>query len=104
MGKVGLIYTTVANEEDAENIAKSAIHEKLATCVNIVPQAKSIYLWEGEVKKSAECLMLFKTSSQKMNLLNHWLRTNHPYIIPALLSGEIEGSFEFCKYVNANTV
>ena len=104
MNKIALLYTTISSLEDAENLAEKAVTEKYAACVSIIPQALSIYIWEGKVEKSAECLLLFKTDSTRINDLQKWLKELHPYVLPAVLKGNIESSSEFYHYIHDCTV
>lgn len=102
MKKIALAYTTAASINDAEKLASEAIEKKLAACVNIIPQAISIYTWEGAIQKSSECLLLFKTSIENLAALTSWLKENHPYTTPALLTGAMDSSAEFFQYLQTS--
>lgn len=99
MNKIALAYTTTASIDDAEKLASDAVAKKLAACVNIIPQAISIYAWEGAIQKSAECILLFKTNIKNISTLTSWLKENHPYTTPALLADTIDSSPEFFDYI-----
>lgn len=101
--KIIIIYTTVASLPEAEKIAEQVITDKLAACVNVVPNALSMYEWQGKFTKTAECLMILKTSISKGNLLYKWLLNNHPYQVPAILKTKVDASKEFNKYVTTQT-
>lgn len=99
MKKNALVYTTTASLSDAEKLASDAVTKKLAACVNIIPQAISIYAWEGAVQKASECLLLFKTTIENTTALTSWLQENHPYTTPTLLTNTIDCSAEFFDYL-----
>lgn len=101
--KIVIIYTTVSSLQQAEKIAEQVIITKLAACANIVPQAISIYEWQGKLEKSTECLIILKTSIIKAKLLYKWLLKNHPYDVPAILKITAETSKDFNNYVIAQT-
>ena len=42
-------------------IAKALVEAKLAGCVNIIKNIRSIYSWEGKVEDEPEVLMIVKT-------------------------------------------
>ena len=88
MNDIALLYTTVSSLEVAQKLAQKAVLEKQAVCVNIVPQALSIYMWEEKVAQSSECLLLFKTDITRLETLQSWLNNEHPYVLPAIIKGQ----------------
>lgn len=100
---ISIVYTTAALQANAEKLAENAVSAKYAACVNIIPSAISIYEWEGKIEKTQECLLIFKTAADKMPLLIQWLKQNHPYSLPAILSAEINTTKEFLDYVGKTT-
>ena len=53
-----IIYTPINTMHTAENLAELALKKGLAICVNIIRQAVAMYMWEGEIKKTQECLLI----------------------------------------------
>lgn len=98
-----IIYTTLNNLETAETLATQAVQEKLSACVNIIPKVTSIYTWENKIEKSAECILLFKTSLNNKNKLMTWLEKNHPYETPAIIVFNSDASLNFYKFIEENT-
>ncbi len=60
MGNI-VVYITASKEEEAEKIARTLVEEKLAGCVNIIKNIRSIYSWEGKIEDDPEILMIAKT-------------------------------------------
>ena len=56
-----IILTTVSSKKEAELIGSKLIDKELAACVNIIPNIKSIYYWEGKINKDSEYLLIIKT-------------------------------------------
>ena len=77
MLSIAFLYTTVNDKKLAEQLAEDAVREKRAACVNIIPGAVSVYAWEGNIEKSAECLLLFKTTTDNLKALESWIKTKH---------------------------
>ncbi|NIQ96064.1 MAG: divalent-cation tolerance protein CutA, partial [Desulfuromonadales bacterium] len=50
-----------------------------AACVNILPEVRSIYRWQGAVQNDTEALMVIKTTRQSYPELEGWLQEHHPY-------------------------
>lgn len=81
-----VVYVTVPNELEAKSLAKGAIEEKLAACVNIVPGITSVYLWEGKVCEDGELLLIIKTCSSKIEALHAFIREKHSYDTPEFIT------------------
>jgi periplasmic divalent cation tolerance protein len=104
MREIAIVYTTIGSQQDAEKLAKLMVTEKYAACVNIIPNAISIYAWEGNIEQSSECLIIFKTDVSKVNDLQECILREHPYTVPAILQGNIKASSRFYQFVNKYSV
>ncbi len=58
-----VVFITASSEDEAVKIAKTLVEEKLAGCVNIIRNVRSIYFWQGKVEDDQEVLMIVKTRS-----------------------------------------
>ena len=58
----------------------------MAACVNVLPEIRSIYRWQGETCEEAEVLMIAKTTAQAYPQLERWLQAQHPYEVPEVLA------------------
>jgi len=79
------LITTFADAEIARQIGTQLVESQLAACVNVLPGVESIYRWQGEVRLEAEAIVLIKTTRGRLNELEAWLQTNHPYEVPEIL-------------------
>ena len=80
-----LILTTWPTLELARTSVQTLVEEKCAACGNIVGGLESIYRWEGKVEKSAEVLVIFKTTRGAYYHLESRIRQLHPYAVPEIL-------------------
>lgn len=78
--KLSMIYTTLESEAQVTDLAAQALAIQLAACVNVFPQARSYYIWQGQMESSHEWMALFKTCTPEK--LRDWLVQNHPYEVP----------------------
>jgi len=46
-----IVYITTSDSEEAQQIAKNLLKEKIIACANIIPVMESIYWWEGELEE-----------------------------------------------------
>ena len=97
---VTVLYTTIGTHQEAENLAKIVLSQKLAACVNIIPEGKSMYLWNGKIEQNSECYMLFKTTTVLMQKLEQLIIQKHPYDVPAILKFSPEASEKFVDYIS----
>lgn len=100
--KISLIYTTLPDEQKAIEIAKDIISKKLAVCANIVPNGRSVYVWEGKIDSSNEAYMLIKTEQSKLAALKSYLSKCHPYDVPAIISADADANEKFFEYMVKN--
>jgi len=73
---------TCPDEVTAEKIARAAVEEGSAACVNIIPTLTSIYQWQGKVESAKESLLLIKTSEAMVGVLEKKVLNLHPYDTP----------------------
>ena len=83
-----IVFTTVSNLNEAESLAGRIVEEKLAGCVQILPQMTSVYVWEGEIQKETEHLMLIKTVPEKYGELEKLITEKHSYTVPEIVAVE----------------
>lgn len=81
-----VVLITVLSVEEAETLAQKIVEAKLAACVQILPQIKSVYFWEGAIQKDSENLLLIKTLAEKFPELEKFIQENHSYEIPEIVA------------------
>lgn len=97
-GEILIGFCTVPDRDSAERIAATLVTERLAACVNIIPQVVSVYRWQGQVERSDELLLLIKTTRQvPADVLRDRLLTLHPYDVPEFLLVPVASGLD--KYV-----
>ncbi|MCU7852254.1 MAG: divalent-cation tolerance protein CutA [Candidatus Thiodiazotropha sp. (ex Monitilora ramsayi)] len=85
-----LILSTAPDRETAAQLASSLVKQKLAACVNLLPQMTSFYEWDGELQESAEVLLLIKSTKHNYPAVESALRAQHPYELPEILAVPVE--------------
>lgn len=84
------VYAVFANAEEAGRIGQTVIEERLAACVNIFPPMRSIYRWQGEVRRGEEVAAIFKTSRPGADALIARICALHSYDVPCAVAWGIE--------------
>ena len=96
-----LVLSNVGSKEEAEMIARVIVEEKLAACVNISSQVRSIYKWEGKLCEENEFTMFIKTNSEKYEGLKKRFVELHSYEVPEFISFEIkDGLDSYIRWLN----
>jgi len=85
MESMYLIITTAPKREDAKKLADLAIDKNMAACVQIQAECISTYRWQGQVERSTEYPVHFKTNASNKNALISLLKQNHPYDVPEII-------------------
>ena len=103
MENVRIVFISLPREE-ARGMAKKIVEERLAACVNIVPKIESFFWWEGKIENDEEALLIAKTSQQKVEKLITWVKDNHPYPVPEVITVPLsEGLPDYIDWVIEET-
>ena len=89
-----VLLSTIDDRELADQLAARLVQERLAACVNIIPNISSVYKWKGEVEHATECLMLVKTSSERVGAAIRRIKELHSYELPEVIVLPIERGLE----------
>ncbi|MGM9484450.1 divalent-cation tolerance protein CutA [Roseateles sp. NT4] len=93
------VFTTVATQEQADTLARAAVEQRLAACVQ-TEAIRSTYRWQGAVECEVEVRLMFKTTRQHYPALETLLRERHPYELPAIFAlPVIAGTAEYAAWV-----
>jgi len=101
---VVVVLVTCPSREVAERIAKALLEARLAACVNITPELKSIFWWKGEVEEASEVLMFIKTKAELLDELIARVRELHPYEVPEVIALPVAaGLSDYLAWVEEET-
>jgi periplasmic divalent cation tolerance protein len=96
MGEI-IIYVTASREDEAAKIARALVESRVAACVNIISNLRSIYRWEGKVQDDNESLMIIKTKDSKFDDVKKKVEELHSYSVPEIIAFPISQGAE--KYL-----
>ncbi|XP_042226056.1 protein CutA homolog isoform X2 [Homarus americanus] len=89
-GTHSMAFVTAPSQEVAKKIASGLVKNKLAACVNIIPNVVSVYEWKEEICEDAEVIMMIKTRTSRLEELTKYVRENHPYDVCEVISSKID--------------
>jgi len=98
-----VVLMTASSAEEATRIAELLLNQKLAACVQILPDMQSIYVWKGEVQREKEVLLLVKTTRANFAELEREVRAIHSYETPEIIALPIAaGSEPYLKWLTSS--
>jgi len=99
-----LVFATYPDAESALLAAKHIVRQKLAACVNVLPQMTSVYEWQSEARTDTEHLLLMKTTAARYPALESAIRDSHPYELPEIIATPIARGLEgYLEWIAAQT-
>ena len=87
-----LVWSTFADRESAQSVAKQFLDEKLIACANMLPETHALFEWDGAIDNAIEVAVLFKTSGDLLDTLTTRLGELHPYEIPAIIGWKCDSA------------
>lgn len=99
-----VVFITAPNEDEAAKIARAIVKDRLAGCVNIIKNIRSIYRWQGKIEDEPEVLMVVKTQKSLFDELSKKVKELHSYSVPETIALPIvEGSEDYIRWLNEET-
>jgi periplasmic divalent cation tolerance protein len=103
MSAFRVVLVTVPGDK-AEALSHEIIENRLAACVNIVNKVKAIYRWKGKIVTDDEALLVIKTATRKVESLIKYIKENHAYDVPEVVSLNIsEGNPDYLDWIDNET-
>jgi periplasmic divalent cation tolerance protein len=99
-----IVLITTSTRDEAAKIGAVLVDEHLAACVNIVPEVRSLFFWEGKTRDERETLLICKSRLPRMELLVARVKSLHSYTVPEVIALPIvAGSREYLDWVKDAT-
>jgi periplasmic divalent cation tolerance protein len=99
-----VVLTTLPADADTETFARTLVEERLAACVNILPEMRSTYRWEGRVDSAPEHQAIVKTTADRVPALRQRIAELHPYEVPEFIVLPIvDGSDAYLDWIDEST-
>jgi periplasmic divalent cation tolerance protein len=99
-----VVFMTAPKEDEATRIARALVENRLAGCVNIIKDIRSIYNWQGKIEDEKEVLLIAKTRKRLFKRLVKKVKELHSFTVPEIIAMPIvEGSTEYLKWLKEVT-
>ncbi|MGW5100582.1 divalent-cation tolerance protein CutA [Streptomyces sp. NPDC004100] len=95
------VLTTTDAPDKAHTLATGAIEHRLAACAQIDGPVTSVYRWDGEIRSEHEWRIHFKTTADRYDALESYLRATHDYDTPEIIATPVvRGSEAYLAWVS----
>jgi periplasmic divalent cation tolerance protein len=96
-----VIFITCSDKKEAGRIAGALVKNKLAACVNIIENIKSIFWWETKVDKACESLLVVKSKRAKLTKVMQLVESLHSYQVPEIIALPIlAGNKDYLRWID----
>mgnify|MGYP004523253991 CR=1 FL=1 len=99
-----VIYCTVPSKKIAKEITRVLMKHKLAACVSMIDNVRSVFSWDGEVCEEKEILMMIKTRRANYGKVKLIIEDLHSYTVPEIIALPIvDCSEDYLKWMIKET-
>lgn len=99
-----LIRINCPDEMCAANIGETLIDKRLAACVNIEGPVESIYVWEDEMVREEEWIVVAKAQETCWDAIEAAVLDLHPHEAPAILAIPcVRANSRYAEWLKANS-
>jgi periplasmic divalent cation tolerance protein len=99
------VYVTASSREEALNIGRTLVGERLAACANIFDGVSSIYWWQGRLMEEGEASLILKTTNDLIPALIVRVKQLHSYDCPCVVALPIaQGNPDYLDWIDKETV
>tara|TARA_B100000768_G_C11032142_1_gene270565 strand:+ start:191 stop:505 length:315 start_codon:yes stop_codon:yes gene_type:complete len=96
-----VVLVTFPDKAAAIEVAKILISEKLAACINILPEMQAVYSWKDELRVDDEVQMVIKTLTTKFNELSDRITQLHSYDVAEIIALDIKaGNSPYLQWIS----
>ena len=96
-----VIFITTGTDEEAQEVAKALLNNRLAACVNIVPKINSIFWWNDTLDSAQENLLIVKSRASLLNEIVKLVKEVHSYETPEIVALPIiDGNPDYLDWIS----
>lgn len=86
-----LVLTTTPGSITAKKVANELVEKGVASCVQVLPQAFSVFRWKGRIEHEEEHVLMIKTAATCYQAVEDIIKAHHPYEVPEIVALPITG-------------
>ena len=99
-----VVLTTVTSADEALALVRALLERRLIACGTVLPGARSLYRWKGQIADEQETFVLLKTRAARLEGLRVAFGELHPYKVPELLALPVSAGLEkYLEWIDGET-
>jgi periplasmic divalent cation tolerance protein len=99
-----VVFCTCPSDDVAKLIATTLVTDKLAACVNIIPDVTSVYEWDNQIMCDSEVKLIIKSRAELYQLIEAKIIELHPYETPEIIAMNIQqGNEKYLHWIKEST-
>ncbi|HPG24502.1 MAG: divalent-cation tolerance protein CutA [Spirochaetaceae bacterium] len=79
------VLFSTCGADQADDLARTLVEERVVACVNAIPGAVSHYWWQGSVQRDEEVVLVMETTAERLSRAMERLRALHAYEVPKIV-------------------
>lgn len=91
MSQIIEIHWTSGSIDEARQISRYLVQQKLVACSQIIPWIESIYLWKDQIETAQESKIVMKTLEMHFETIKKIIKENCKYEVPEITYQVIDG-------------
>jgi len=96
-----IVLITAQDNKQARGIADELVKSRLAACVNIVKDVRSIFIWQAKIDRQAEVILIAKSTKARFKAIVKLVRSLHSYQVPEIIALPIiDGSKDYLRWID----
>jgi periplasmic divalent cation tolerance protein len=96
-----IVLVTAIDKKQAQRIADELVKSRLAACVNIVKDVRSIFVWKGKIDRQAEVILMVKSTKSRFKAIVKLVKSLHSYEVPEIIALPIiDGSRDYLRWID----
>jgi periplasmic divalent cation tolerance protein len=102
--RINITLCNCPSRDEAREIARGLVEERLAACVNLIANIGAIYRWNGEIHDTAECQLQIKSSPGREDQIIQYIEQHHSNEVPEIVTIPITtGNNSYFSWVHEET-
>ena len=95
-----VVFVTAKDEAEAQKISEKLLQAKLAACVNVISNIRSVFWWEGKIDQSNEVLLMIKSQKKLFSKIVAAVKSVHSYSVPEIIALPIvDGQKDYLQWI-----
>jgi periplasmic divalent cation tolerance protein len=95
-----VILITTGTYEEANQIAEVLLEKRKAACINIIPEVRSRFWWEGHLHSDQENLLIVKAKASLLDEIVGLVKEVHSCDVPEVIALPIiGGSSDYLEWI-----